>query len=149
MVVPMGKTAGSHATEAWQLLLELLLAERRRVPTIAADLRLSPVQCHVLRVLEPGKPVSMCGLAETLACDASNVTGIVDRLEARGLVERRSAAHDRRLRVLVVTRRGVAVRARILALLGAPPPPIARLTAVEQRTLCTILRRALAPRSDD
>jgi DNA-binding MarR family transcriptional regulator len=139
----MRNAAGSSGTEAWSLLLELLLAERGRVPAIAATLRLSPVQCHVLRLLEPGKPVSMRHVAEGLACDASNVTGIVDRLEARGLLERRSAAHDRRLRVLVVTRRGAAVRARLLARLTAPPPPIARLTAADQRTLCVLLRRAL------
>jgi DNA-binding MarR family transcriptional regulator len=140
----MGRAASSHGAEAWRLLLALLLAERRRVPAIAAGLDLSPAQCHVLRLIEPGRPLSMRRLAEALACDASNVTGIVDRLEARGLVERRSAAHDRRLRVLVPTRRGTAVRARILARLAEPPPPIGRLTRREQRTLCTLLRRALA-----
>jgi DNA-binding MarR family transcriptional regulator len=137
------KTAGAHGSAAWTLLLELLLAERGRIPAIAATLRLSPVQCHVLRLLEPGTPVSMRRVADALACDASNVTGIVDRLEARGLLERRVAAHDRRLRVVAVTRRGEAVRARLLARLSAPPPPIARLSRAEQRTLCTILRRAL------
>jgi DNA-binding MarR family transcriptional regulator len=139
------KTGGSHGVEAWTLLLELLLAERGRIPAIAATLRLSPAQCHVLRLLEPGKPVSMRRIADALSCDASNVTGIVDRLEARGLLERRAAAHDRRLRVIVVTRRGVTARARLLARLTAPPPPIARLSGAEQRALCTILRRALAP----
>ncbi len=134
-----------RAREAWSLVLELLLAERRRVPAIAGALRLSAAQCHVLRHLEPGKPVPMRRVAEALACDASNVTGIVDRLEARGLLERRAAAHDRRVRVVVITRRGAAVRARLVARLAAPPPAIARLSPAEQRTLCAILRRALPP----
>jgi len=134
-----------RAREAWSLVLELLLAERHRVPAIAGALRLSAAQCHVLRHLEPGKPVPMRRVAEALACDASNVTGIVDRLEARGLLERRAAAHDRRVRVVVITRRGAAVRARLVARLTAPPPAIARLSAAEQRTLCAILRRALPP----
>ena len=141
-------TAGSHgrptrAREAWSLVLELLLSERGRMPTIAAALSLSPVQCHVLRLLEPGKPLPMRQIAAALACDASNVTGIVDRLEGRGLLERRGAAHDRRLRVLVITRRGAAVRTRLLARLTDPPPAITCLSRAEQRTLCDILRRAL------
>jgi DNA-binding MarR family transcriptional regulator len=115
------------------------------MPSIATAFKLSPAQCHVLRLLEPGKPVSMRRVADALACDASNVTGIVDRLEARGLLERRAAAHDRRLRVVVITRRGTAVRTRLLARWTAPPPAIARLTPAEQRRLCTILRRALEP----
>jgi len=90
--------------------------------------------------------MSMRRLADALACDASNVTGIVDRLEARGLVERRNAPHDRRVRVLAVTTRGASVRARMLARLTAVPPPLRRLTRAEQRALCTLLRRALGPR---
>lgn len=142
----VARAAGSHAAESWRLLFELVLAERRRVPAIAAALALSPAQCHALRILEPGKPMSMRRLADALACDASNVTGIVDRLEARGLVERRNAPHDRRVRVLAVTTRGASVRARMLARLTAVPPPLRRLTRAEQRALCTLLRRALGPR---
>ena len=125
----------------------MLLAERVRLPTIAADLALSPMQCHVLRLLEPGKPVPMRHLADCLGCDASNVTGIVDRLEARGLVERRAGATDRRVRALAVTRRGTALRARILARLAEPPEHITRLAAAEQRRLCAILRKAVRPTS--
>ena len=40
----------------------------------------------------------MSALAHALHCDNSNVTGIVDRLEAAGLVERRAAEHDRRVK---------------------------------------------------
>ena len=52
----------------------------------------------------------MSALAAALQCDNSNVTGIVDRLEAQGLVERRPAAHDRRVKTLVVTTEGVELR---------------------------------------
>ena len=51
----------------------------------------------------------MSGLAELLFCDASNVTGIADRLEARGLIERRSAGGDRRVKVLALTSAGEVV----------------------------------------
>jgi DNA-binding MarR family transcriptional regulator len=82
-------------------------------------------------------------LAEGLACDASNVTGIVDRLEARGLIERRAARHDRRLKVLALTDSGAQVRGRILERFAEPPEWMGRLSADDQRVLCAILRRAL------
>jgi DNA-binding MarR family transcriptional regulator len=130
--------------ECWQLLFDLLLSERARMPAVAAEFDLSPTQVHVLRVLEPGKDVPMGRLAGTLGCDASNITGIVDRLEARGLVERRAAARDRRVKVLVVTDRGQELRTRLLARLSAPPEPIARLSPADQAALSAILRKALA-----
>ena len=48
---------------------------------------LSGSQLHALYLL--GQPRSMGELAQRLVCDASNVTGLVDRLETRGLIERR------------------------------------------------------------
>ena len=54
----------------------------------SAELGLGFAQAHALRMLDPEEPLPMSALAERLFCDASNVTGIVDRLESRGLVER-------------------------------------------------------------
>ncbi len=130
-------------TECWQLLFDLLLTERARMPAIAAEFDLSPTQVHVLHVLEPGTSVPMGRLACALGCDASNITGVVDRLEARGLVERRPAVRDRRVKVLVVTDSGLDLRTRLLARLAAPPEPIARLSPDDQAALSAILRRAL------
>ena len=82
-------------------------------------------------------------VVERLGCDTSNVTGIVDRLEARGLVERTACAHDRRVRMLRLTPRGAQMRARIVAKMNEPPEPIAGLPADDLAALCAILRRAL------
>jgi len=71
------------------------------------------------------------------------VTGIVDRLEERGLVQRQSSPADRRMRVLVVTEDGAQLRGRMLERLAAPPEPIARLSESDQRALYDILSRAL------
>ena len=122
---------------------ELFHASRRRFLAIASEFELSPPQVRALGVLEPGRPVPMSDLAEALHCDNSNVTGIVDRLEDRGLVERRSATHDRRVKMLVVTERGAEVRERLAERLDEAPPPLARLTPEDQRTLRDIMRRAL------
>jgi len=104
----------NDASEAWGLLFRLFVSQRGRVPQVAAEFELSPMQAHVLRLLEPGQPVPMRSLARKLCCDASNVTGIVDRLEERGLVQRIAAPSDRRVRMLVVTDDGLVMRRRIL-----------------------------------
>src|SRR3954463_7897453 len=96
----------SPASEAWALMHELFHASRRRFLAVASEFELSPPQVRALGVLDPERPVPMSELAEALHCDNSNVTGIVDRLEDRGLVERRSATHDRRGKNAPVTERG-------------------------------------------
>lgn len=101
------------------------------------------MQASALKQLQPGAPMTMSALADALGCDASNVTGIVDRLEARGLLERRETAHDRRVKMLAVTEKGADLRGTLLSRLHQAPPEIARLSREDQRTLRDILRRAL------
>jgi DNA-binding MarR family transcriptional regulator len=72
--------------------------------TAAADLDLPPMQAMALANLR--SPAPMRDLAEWLHCDASNVTGIVDGLERRGLVTRQSSPTDRRVKHLVLTEEG-------------------------------------------
>jgi DNA-binding MarR family transcriptional regulator len=128
------------AGRAWQLLVRFFLAQRAQLPT-AAEVDLSPVQCHVLHLLEPGHPLPMRRLAQTLSCDASNVTGLVDRLEARGLVERRSSPGDRRVKVLHLTASGSRLRTDLMKCVAGEPNPLARLSPRDQRTLVRILER--------
>jgi DNA-binding MarR family transcriptional regulator len=136
--------SGSHdACEAWQLLVQLFFTQRANLPSLAAKLELSPAQCHVLHLIEPGRPIPMGQLAETLACDASNVTGLVDRLESRGLVRRHPSAADRRVKVLDLTPTGSRLRTLLLDRMTTPPATLRRLTVREQRTLVRILTRLL------
>ena len=125
------------------LMFQLVTSHRAHVVAAMAQLGLSPMQAYVLRLLEPGRPVAMRHLARALSCDASNVTGIVDRLEARGLVERRSAPHDRRVRALAVTPVGANLRCRVVERLHEAPEPIRRLSPADQRLLRDLLARAV------
>ena len=129
---------------AWELLYELMMVQRAQMPAIAAEFELSPMQVQLLRLVEPGRPMPMGKAACGLGCDASNITGIVDRLEARGLIERRPGA-DRRVKVLVITRDGARVRRLIMTRLAQPPAVIAALPEDDQRMLAAILARALTP----
>ncbi len=136
-------TTTSAAHEAQQLFFEIGMEERRRRDADLAELGLTFAQAHALRLLDPERPLPMSRLAKELACDASNVTGIVDRLEARGLIERRTAEGDRRLKVLTLTPGGVELRERVLELMTQPPAAIAALSPADQRALRDILRRAV------
>jgi DNA-binding MarR family transcriptional regulator len=127
----------------WQLLVQLFFAQRANLPPLAAELELSPAQCHVLHLIEPDRPIPMGRLAETLACDKSNVTGLVDRLEARGLIRRRPSAGDRRVKVLVLTATGSRLRALLLDRMTVPPATLERLSPREQQALVRMLRRLL------
>jgi MarR family transcriptional regulator, organic hydroperoxide resistance regulator len=121
-----------------------MLGARANFVAAMAELELTPVQGIVLRRLDPERPTPMWELAEALACDASNVTGLVDRLEARGFLERRSAPGDRRVRTLVLTPEGIAARREVVDRMSAPPEAITRLSARDQRALRDILRSAAA-----
>ena len=111
---------------------------------MAAEFELSPAQCHVLHRIEPGRPMPMGQLAETLSCHASNVTGLVNRLESRGLVRRRPSDEDRRVKVLVLTPTGARLRTLMLERMTTPPVVLGRLSATEQRELVRILSRLLS-----
>ena len=124
-------------------MFELIHLSKRRFMAIASEFDLSPPQVMALRQLDPDEPKPMSELAIALRCDNSNVTGIVDRLEDRGLVERRPGEHDRRVKMLLITERGAQVRAGLAARLDEPPEALAGLTPEDQRALRDIMRRAL------
>ena len=133
----------SAVSEAWSLLGRLFWQIRPRMLAVASELGLTPPQLFALRALDPERPVPMRELATQLHCDSSNVTGLVDGLEAHGLVERRSSENDRRVRMLVVTERGAEARERLHAVMQEVPGELAALSAEDQRALRDIMRRAL------
>jgi MarR family transcriptional regulator, organic hydroperoxide resistance regulator len=137
------KAKGPHACEAWQLLVRFSLSQRANLPGLAAELELSPAQCHLLNAIEPESGLPMGQLAGALSCDASNVTGLVDRLESRGLVERRPSPADRRVKVLRLTPLGAKLRASLVERMTSPPPTLGRLSQADQQALAKILRRLL------
>jgi MarR family transcriptional regulator, organic hydroperoxide resistance regulator len=147
MIGPMTvKTAPttSVAREAQRLFFQIGMVQRAKVGEELAELGLTFAQAHALRLLEPDRPSPMSALADRLFCDASNVTGIADRLEARGLVERRTVGADRRVKTLALTSAGVELRSRVADVMSEPPAAIAALSAADQRALRDILRRAAA-----
>ena len=131
------------AKEAWALFWRIFTADKPRRMAVFSELGLSFQQAMALGHLEADEPLPMSALAGALQCDNSNVTGIVDRLEAQGLVERRPAAHDRRVKTLVVTPKGVELRGEVERRMSVPPPPLADLSDEDAAALLDILTRAL------
>jgi DNA-binding MarR family transcriptional regulator len=92
-------------------LLEVTRRTHEVLAAVAARHDLTPQQVGLLRLLD--EPVSMRAFAEELACDPSNVTGLVDRAERLGLVDRVPDPGDRRIRMLTLTAEGRRLREQI------------------------------------
>ena len=124
------------------LLLRLLRADEGTLLGVWAEFDLTSAQGDLLCSLEPGHSAPMVALARSLHCHDSNVTGLVDRLEHRGLIERQSNPKDRRVKLIALTKAGETFRGRLLDRLFEPLPFIAVLTLKDKTTLRDILLRA-------
>src|SRR5450631_4249578 len=107
---------------------------------LCEELDLTPSQGLALRRLDPERPLAMSTLAEGLACDASNVTGIVDKLESRGLIARQGAEGDRRIKMLIVTEKGQKLRDQLWARAMEAPRAVTALSEETRRRLAETLR---------
>ncbi len=132
---------GSPAAEVWGLLRALLGQQRQRFLIAASELDLHPAQAGAL--LQLASPRPMNELATLLGCDNSNVTGLIDRLEARGLVTRQPSSYDRRVKHVVLTGAGQQLHGRLVDLVGRAPRGVERLSVAEQRQLHDLLRKVL------
>jgi DNA-binding MarR family transcriptional regulator len=131
------------ARDAWVLMLRFFFAKARpRMLELWREFDLMPPQQMVLGLLE--EPRSMGDLAQEMHCDNSNITGIVDRLEERGLVERRAAEGDRRVKLVALTEDGTRLRAELDRRRSVPPPQISALTDADLRRLHAIFSKAMA-----
>ena len=140
---PRSPETSEAAREAWQLFWRIFMEDKRRRWAILSELGISPQQSMAMSTLKPGEPMPMSALAEALHCDNSNITGIVDRLEAAGLAERRPSERDRRVKTVVLTEKGEWMRVQIEQRAGEPPPPIAALSGADAIALRDILARAI------
>jgi DNA-binding MarR family transcriptional regulator len=130
------------AAEAWALVNRLFFEHGKpRMLAVTAELDLAPQQAMLLRLLDQPRP--MGELATIMHCDNSNLTGIVDRLEERGLAERGVADYDRRVKLIALTDEGRKIRDELDRRMALPPDVVANLTVADQKALRDILRRAV------
>jgi DNA-binding MarR family transcriptional regulator len=140
----------SNGSRAWRALYELIQSQKSWMAERVAPFDLTLSLGHALHVLAQNGEMTMSEIATAMFCDASNATGLVDRLVKRGLAERRPAEHDRRAKVVRLTAAGKRLESRVDEMfMGHTPPAIARLSAADQRTLREILERAVAFATED
>ncbi len=119
--------------QVWALLVQVAMDRvHRHFGQTTAELELAPAQALALQELQADRPISMRELAARLKCDPSNITGLIDRLEVRGLVERRAHPADRRVKYLLLTPDGELLRKRLDDRLFAAPAWIAELSEANQ-----------------
>jgi len=135
-----GASKKALAAEAWRPLVEFFFKTAKHRSRVLGRYGLTPGDARALASLEPGEGRPMGALAEEWSCDASNATWMVDRLEERGLAERRSSPKDRRVKLVVLTALGRKTRAAIMEGMYQPPPELLRL----DRADLEVLRQALA-----
>ena len=136
-----GACRNERERAVWTALHGFVNARPEQYTRECGECSLTAPQATLLRVMDPETPVPMSALATALACHASNVTGLVDRLEEAGLVVRRPSEEDRRVKHIALTDKGVEARDFLRSEIYAPPPELARLSDDELAQLEGLLRR--------
>lgn len=128
----------AFATSLYQLV-EKLRGEHEEA---AAAAGVTAAQAAVLTMLS--EPQSMAKLAEHMGCDASNITGLVDRLEAKELVVRSADAADRRVKLITLTPLGKTALETFKRNL-VKSSSLAKLSAKARRALLDVLGEVQQP----
>jgi DNA-binding MarR family transcriptional regulator len=144
----MPRTRRGASTDAEELaefataLYQLVETLRGEHEEAAASAGLTAPQAMILMLL--AEPMSMRQFAERMGCDASNITGIVDRLEAKSLVVRSADAADRRVKRIARTPTGDAAVSRFRKEL-VRGSSLAKLTPKARRGLLAALGEVRRP----
>ncbi|MGY3336131.1 DNA-binding MarR family transcriptional regulator [Streptomyces filamentosus] len=142
-MVPMPTSHSDPVTlEVVELIGTVVARYHQEYEEAAASHSLTGAQARVLGLLAL-EPTPMRKIAEKLKCEPSNVTGIIDRLESRGLVERRPDPADRRVKLAAPTDEGRDTARRLRDSLRFAREPLGELTGVERTLLRDLLRRML------
>jgi DNA-binding MarR family transcriptional regulator len=136
------------AEEAWASLTRAMETFRDSWISAARNLSLNPGEMKALDALaDEAQP--MGALARVLGCDASNVTWLADRLEARGFVERQTGPNDRRVKTLSLTDAGRVAQQQAREQLRVPPPSLLTLSTAELRALRDVMTKCWEQAPDE
>lgn len=128
------------AAAAWRSMLDFIIATAPERNRAIGESGLTPNDARSLLTLRDTPGRTMGSLAEEWKCDASTATWIVDRLEAKGLAERRPHVTDRRVKLVALTPRGLRALGKQTQQSYVPPRQLLELDMAE----LVMLRNALA-----
>ncbi|MEP7060167.1 MAG: MarR family transcriptional regulator [Actinomycetota bacterium] len=142
-----GRSKKEIAGEVWRLMSKFTMERIQDGEhlTVLRELGLTPGHLKALAIILPDEPRPMGVMAELMRCDASQMTSLVDRLEDRGLVERKTHPSDRRVKAIALTPRGVEVRQLVLDKLFEPPKELIALDLAGLESLREQLEKLPAP----
>ncbi|MFC1400148.1 MULTISPECIES: MarR family winged helix-turn-helix transcriptional regulator [Streptacidiphilus] len=126
--------------EVVDLMANLVALFHKEYEEAASARSLTGAQAKVLALLRRG-PMPMRQIAQTLSCEPSNITGIVDRLELRGLVARQADPDDRRIKRVAATEAGRTASEELRESLNFARAPLAALEPTEREQLRDLLQR--------
>jgi len=132
----------THITSHFYLsLLEFLLNSKQQIMAIGAELDLTSMQAITLLLIDD-RPRPMKNFCVLFHCDASNVTGIIDGLEKKGLVSRQSDPKDRRIKAIQLEPAGKRLQQTIIERLDmANDSMLGKLSVDEQRQFINIVEK--------
>lgn len=127
-----------------QKLITLMIRAKRHMFVICESRNITPVQGMLMISLKPGVGKTMHGVANMMGCDASNVTGLTDRLEENGFIVRVADENDRRVKKIMLTDDGARCRETILEELEKTQSlDLSKLTDDELKTLHCLLSKLM------
>ncbi len=115
------------AAAAWRAIFDFIVATAPERNRAIGESGLTPNDARALVSLSRKSGRTMGSLADEWKCDASTATWIVDRLEAKGLAERRAHPTDRRVKLVGLTAVGARTKARQMERAYLPPRALLEL----------------------
>ncbi|WP_432165099.1 MarR family winged helix-turn-helix transcriptional regulator [Streptomyces sp. bgisy031] len=135
-------TADPVTADLVELIGALVSRHYKEYEQAAGGQGLTTAQARVLDLLSR-EPMPMRRIAQQVNCEPSNITGLIDRLEARGLVERRPDPADRRVKLAAPTEEGMRMAHGVQGNLGFARGAIAALTGDERDALRGLLAKMM------
>ena len=133
-VVDLDRLPGHHIRRLQQIAVAIFLQE-----TVSTGI--TPVQFAALQAVANSPGLDQRTLARSIGFDTSTIAGVIDRLEARGLMQRKASAADRRVRLLNITDTGQELLAQVLpGMQRAQVRMLSPLPATEQAEFMRMLR---------
>ncbi len=101
MSVEVGELAGHLIRRLNQIAVSTFQDQMKK-----NGFELTPVQFAALNSIDANPEIDQAGLAKSIGYDRATIGGVIERLVARGIIERKVCVHDRRARELTLTKLG-------------------------------------------
>jgi DNA-binding MarR family transcriptional regulator len=125
-------------------IIRASIAAKQRLSKCSEEYNLSIMQALTICLMQPDKSIPMSELSTLLACDRSNVTGIVERLSIGKYIQRRESSADRRVKTIKLTEDGANLRSKLLSKVSEEDAPnLKGLSHEEIEDLKQLLNKAI------